>query len=48
MEQLDKIDFELIAPQHGSILSKSMGKALIKKLSELDKVGIEKYLHSKS
>lgn len=45
MKQLEKIEFELIAPQHGSILSKPMGKSLMKKLSELKGVGIEKYLN---
>ncbi|MGM0601098.1 MAG: MBL fold metallo-hydrolase [Candidatus Rifleibacteriota bacterium] len=47
MKVLENIDFEIIAPQHGSILNKAMGNTLIKKLAELDNVGIERYLNRK-
>lgn len=46
MNRLEKIDFAMIAPQHGSILDKTMGKVLLKRLAELDMVGIDPYLQS--
>lgn len=42
MNILEQIDFELIAPQHGSIVNKQTGRVLLKKLAELDNVGIDK------
>jgi glyoxylase-like metal-dependent hydrolase (beta-lactamase superfamily II) len=42
LNEIATIDFAMIAPQHGSILDKEMGRALLKKLSNLDNVGIDR------
>jgi flavorubredoxin len=48
MNALKDIDFLMIAPQHGSVLSQRMGRSLIKKLADLDGVGIDRYLGTSS
>jgi flavorubredoxin len=45
LERIEELDISMIAPQHGSILDTSVSqKVVIKRLKELDKIGIDYFL----
>lgn len=43
MKQIEQLEFERIAPQHGSILDKETGKLVLQRLHSLDMVGIDRF-----
>ena len=42
--RFEHLDFEMIAPQHGSILKADVAKVIIRRLKSLDNIGIEKFV----
>jgi len=44
MQTIENVDFAMIAPQHGSLLDRKTGRAIMHKLASLTGVGIERYL----
>ncbi len=45
MKRLKELPFELVAPQHGSILDRHSADILIEKLASLDDIGIDQIFH---
>lgn len=45
MKIIEKVDFEMIAPQHGSVLRKKIAREVMKKLANLDNVGIDRFVN---